>query len=1098
MSDMLDRNGQWYRKTIFYELHVRSFADGNGDGIGDFKGLIEHLGYIERLGIGALWLLPFYPSPLRDDGYDIANYMGIHPDYGTLKDFKRFLREAHDRGIRVVTELVLNHTSDQHPWFQRARKAKPGSASRNFYVWSETQDKFSKARIIFKDFEHSNWAWDPVAKSNYWHRFYSHQPDLNFESPTVRREMLKVVDHWLGMGVDGLRLDAVPYLYEREGTNCENLPETHAFLKELRSHVDAKFPGRMLLAEANQWPEDAVDYFGQGDECHMAFDFPVMPRIFMAMWMEDRYPIIDIVGQTPAIPEGCQWAVFLRNHDELTLEMVSDEERDYMYRAYARESKARINLGIRRRLAPLMLNNRRKMELINFLLFSFPGSPIIYYGDELGMGDNYHLGDRHGVRTPMQWSPDRNAGFSSANPQSLFLPVIIDPEYHYEVVNAETAERNQSSFLWWMRRLIAVYKTLPVLGAGDLTFVRGENTKVLSFLRVRGDERLLVVANLSRYAQVAELVLSALAGYTPVEVFGHTRFPVIRKEPYVLTIGPHDHFWFQLVNGSATSLLSGDQPVLSLMVDPESGVHHRENLAALESSLLPAALAKSTRGTTLPGTFRELRILDALPIKTPEPGATLFVVEGVQGQSVQNTHLLLVSVIGEKRLETFATDAPDAVLAKLAGMGGQKILADGFEDMEAVSGLAALLGSNRKYHGLASRFLVEAHASKSLRKDLAYLPGHVRLIHSTPHTVSYCLGNTVFLKFYRHPEEGSHPEVELLNILSTAEFPGAPRLLASLAYQRPRGDSMTLAVAMEYVQDAEEGAAFVLDGVDRYLEHVLAAGIAPPAPLPADPFTPPPLSAEQRELLGEYTLEFFRRLGQRTAQFHKILAGMGAPAFAPEPVTKFYLRSLYQAMRNLTHRTAQAVERTAFTQGTGESQPPRTLPNSLLLQHFARLLTMEPLGLRIRIHGDFQLDNVLHLGKDFMLVDFDGDVRVPVGERALKRSALRDVASMIFSIGVTAEKSLRRHLERNPSDREGLAPWLSLWRRTAILTYLTSYLHEAGGEAFLPQQDDVMRQLLMVFALEQSLRSLIRSLEEAPGDVPILLDMTDFILNLFP
>ncbi len=480
----------WYKETIVYELHVRSFADGDGDGVGDFAGLIDRLDYLERLGVGALWLQPFYPSPLRDDGYDIADYRGIHPAYGDLRDFRRLLREAHKRGLRVITELVLNHTSDQHPWFQRARQAKPGSPARDFYVWSDTPEKYRQARIIFKDFENSNWAFDPVAKAYYWHRFYAHQPDLNYDNPAVRQAMLKVVDFWLAMGVDGLRLDAVPYLFERPGTNCENLPETHAFLKELRAHVDERFPGRMLLAEANQWPEDAVAYFGDGDECHMAFHFPVMPRIFMALWSEDRYPAIDIMEQTPAIPESCQWALFLRNHDELTLEMVSDEERDAMYRAYARDAQARINLGIRRRLAPLMQNDRRRMELINILLLSFPGTPILYYGDEIGMGDNYHLGDRNGVRTPMQWSPDRNAGFSRANPQSLFLPVISDPEYHFERVNVETQERNPSSFLWWIRRLLAAYKAEPALGRGDLRFVarllkaKGRSPRLGFFLHI--------------------------------------------------------------------------------------------------------------------------------------------------------------------------------------------------------------------------------------------------------------------------------------------------------------------------------------------------------------------------------------------------------------------------------------------------------------------------------------------------------------------------------------------------------------------------------------------------------------------------------------
>ncbi len=468
------------------------------------------------------------------------------PHYGTLKDFREFLQAAHRRGLRVITELVLNHTSDQHPWFQRARRAKPGSAHRNYYVWSDTPEKYQDARIIFQDFETSNWAWDPVAKAYYWHRFYAHQPDLNFDNPQVQKEMLRVLDFWFGLGVDGLRLDAVPYLYERQGTNCENLPETHAFLKQLRAHIDDRFKNRMLLAEANQWPEDAVAYFGSGDECHMAFHFPIMPRMYMALMMEDRFPVMDILDQTPALPVNCQWAMFLRNHDELTLEMVTDEERDYMYRAYAYDPRARINLGIRRRLAPLLQNNRRRIELMNILLFSLPGTPIIYYGDEIGMGDNYYLGDRDGVRTPMQWSPDRNAGFSKANPQKLYLPVISDPEYHYEAVNVENLQRNPSSLLWWMRRVIAMRKRFPAFGRGRLEMLYPDNPKVLAFLRWHGEEVMLVVVNLSRFAQVAQLDLSRFAGMVPEEVFGRNRYPVIGENPYLLTLGIHDYYWFRM------------------------------------------------------------------------------------------------------------------------------------------------------------------------------------------------------------------------------------------------------------------------------------------------------------------------------------------------------------------------------------------------------------------------------------------------------------------------------------------------------------------------------------------------------------------------
>ena len=539
----------WYKDAILYELHVRAYKDAVGDGTGDFTGLAEKLDYLQDLGITAIWLLPFYPSPLKDDGYDTADYTDVHPAYGTMRDFRAFLKEAHRRGLRVITELVLNHTSDQHPWFQRARRAKPGSAARNFYVWSDTPDKYQGTRIIFQDFEHSNWTWDHEARAYYWHRFYSHQPDLNWDNPQVRKTMLQVLDFWFDdVGVDGLRLDAVPYLFEREGTNNENLPETHAALKEIRRFVDERYPDKMLLAEANQWPEDAVAYFGSGtgDECHTAFHFPLMPRMFMGIRTEDRYPIVDMLEQTPPIPANCQWVLFLRNHDELTLEMVTDEERDYMYRVYAQDQQARINVGIRRRLAPLLGNSRRKIELMNGLLLSLPGTPVLYYGDEIGMGDNFYLGDRNGVRTPMQWSPDRNAGFSRANSQKLYSPVIIDPEYHYETINVEVQQDNPESLLWWTKRILSVRKQFKAFGRGTLEFLHPENNKVLAFVRAFESETVLVVANLSRFAQHVDLNLGAFKGLTPVELFGRNPFPVVSDAPYPLALGPHSFYWFSL------------------------------------------------------------------------------------------------------------------------------------------------------------------------------------------------------------------------------------------------------------------------------------------------------------------------------------------------------------------------------------------------------------------------------------------------------------------------------------------------------------------------------------------------------------------------
>src|SRR5438874_2225201 len=541
----------WYKDAVIYELHVKTFHDSDGDGIGDFRGLIQKLDYLHELGITAIWLLPFYPSPLRDDGYDIADYFDVNPNYGTLDDFRAFLDAAHKRGLRVITELVINHTSDQNPWFQKSRRAPLGSPEREFYVWSDTPEKYSDARIIFKDFETSNWSWDPLAQAYFWHRFYSHQPDLNFDNPAVHQAVFEALDFWLELGVDGLRLDAIPYLYEREGTNCENLPETHEFLKKLRSRVDSKYPGRMLLAEANQWPEDSVAYFGDGDECHCAFHFPVMPRMFMAIRMEDRFPIVDILAQTPPIPETSQWALFLRNHDELTLEMVTDEERDYMYRVYASQAKARINLGIRRRLAPLLGNDRKRIELVHLLLLSFPGTPVLYYGDEIGMGDNVFLGDRNGVRTPMQWSSDKNAGFSRASPQALYLPIILDPEYHYEAVNVEAQQANPNSLWWWMKRVLTLRQRHRAFGRGTIEFLRPENRKILAFTRRFEEEVILVVANLSRFPQPVELELGQFKHLRPIELFGRTEFPVIGEAPYPLTLSPHAAFWFLLEPGSA-------------------------------------------------------------------------------------------------------------------------------------------------------------------------------------------------------------------------------------------------------------------------------------------------------------------------------------------------------------------------------------------------------------------------------------------------------------------------------------------------------------------------------------------------------------------
>ena len=1056
----------WYKETIVYELHVRSFADGDGDGVGDFAGLIDRLDYLERLGVGALWLQPFYPSPLRDDGYDIADYRGIHPAYGDLRDFRRFLREAHKRGLRVITELVLNHTSDQHPWFQRARQAKPGSPARDFYVWSETPEKYRQARIIFKDFENSNWAFDPVAKAYYWHRFYAHQPDLNYDNPAVRQAMLKVVDFWLAMGVDGLRLDAVPYLFERSGGNCENLPETHAFLKELRAHVDERFPGRMLLAEANQWPEDAVAYFGDGDECHMAFHFPVMPRIFMALWSEDRYPVIDIMEQTPAIPESCQWALFLRNHDELTLEMVSDEERDAMYRAYARDAQARINLGIRRRLAPLMQNDRRRMELINILLLSFPGTPILYYGDEIGMGDNYHLGDRNGVRTPMQWSPDRNAGFSRANPQSLFLPVISDPEYHFERVNVETQERNPSSFLWWIRRLLAAYKAEPALGRGDLVFVAGENPKVLALLRRHGEHRLLAVINLSRQAQATELNLAELAGFTPVDVFGQTRFPAIGRAPYVLTMGGHDYFWFRLEPAQDADAAAPAGPAC---LDGETAreIRDQETLSVPGGDVLPTALAGLT-ARLVGAAVAEARAVDELVLAAPGRTVSLLLAEIRQGQA-EPAAAFLMATRALEAVPVAAEAGDEAVLAELECPDGPARLLRGLYDPASVAALAAFMAAGKARRGAAGIFAGQSHAPRARRAAMAQA-ATLRSITRTPQSMTFSLDNVVFLKVFLRPEEGVNPELELPLALARQGFATAPRTLASLTHQRRRGQPMVLAVASAYTAGAVTGEAFVQEALERFCGQALAA--AAPAPSPD-------------QAMDGYPRDFFRQAGALAARLHLALARVPGQDFAPEPVTRLYLRSIYQAMRNQLHRANLAVE---TARGKDGDSAPRHLPRRLLLGRLAALRSLAPQGARIRIHGDFQLENILRACQELTLTDFDGDVRLPLGERRIKRSPLRDTASLLLCAAVAARRVQARYAAETPSQAEHLEAWIEVWLADACRTFLTSYLETAGDAAFLPAAPEVRDTLLEVFVIDQGLRTIQRAMEAGRADdVPLVL-----------
>ncbi|MEX2560839.1 MAG: maltose alpha-D-glucosyltransferase, partial [Pirellulales bacterium] len=871
----------WYKDAIIYQLHVRAFADHSGDGIGDFRGLSEKLDYLQDLGVTAVWLLPFYPSPLRDDGYDIANYMDVNPIYGTLRDFKNFLREARRRGLRVITELVLNHTSDQHYWFQRSRRARPDSSWRDFYVWSDSPARYRDARVVFKDFESSNWSWDAEAQAYYWHRFYSHQPDLNFDNPRVRRALLQVLDYWLGMGVDGLRLDAVPYLYEREGTNCENLPETHAFLRELRQHIDSKFSDRMLLAEANQWPEDAIAYFGQEDECHTAFNFPLMPRLFMATQMEDRFPIIDILQQTPPIPPSCQWFLFLRNHDELTLEMVTDEERDYMYRVYAHDREARINLGIRRRLAPLLGNNRRKVELMNGLLFSLPGTPVIYYGDEIGMGDNIYLGDRDGVRTPMQWSADRNAGFSRANPQKLYLPPIIDSEYHFESINVETQRINPESLLWWMKRLIALRQHYPVFGRGSLEFLFPENSKVLAFIRADEQAQVLVVANLSRFAQYVELDLSRLEGMEPVELFGRTRFPTIGKLPYLLTLNSHAFYWFALERQPAGLPIDGGpagQELPLLKTDEDwTGVFRGRARTRLEGVLRDwLAGRRWFGGKARP--IQAVHLWEAVPFNhAPREAGTylgMLRVDYVEGEP--ENYVLPFGYSAAESAADFELQYPQAPIARLQ-LAGQKepgLLYDAMWRTAFAEELLEAISRRRRFKGASGEVVARPTPLLSRLRHQTNGPLVASVLRGEQSNSSLAYGDQLILKLFRRVEQGVNPDLEIGRYLTEeARFPHTPPLAGALEYRKGNEEPLTLAILQGYVRNNGTAWQYTLEALGRYYDQ---AAVEPLRLEPADQsalgrsladMIEEPPSPRAVERLGVY-LQSAELLGQRTAELH--------------------------------------------------------------------------------------------------------------------------------------------------------------------------------------------------------------------------------------
>jgi maltose alpha-D-glucosyltransferase/alpha-amylase len=1095
----LDDDPLWYKDAIIYELHVRAFNDSDGDGSGDFKGLIERLPYLQELGVSAIWLLPFYPSPLRDDGYDIADYTDVNPMFGRLADARQFVAEAHRRGMRVITELVANHTSDQHPWFQRARRARPGSSTRDMYVWSETNQKYQDARIIFKDFETSNWTWDHVAGAYYWHRFFSHQPDLNYDNPRVKEALFKACDFWLDMGIDGMRLDAVPYLFEREGTNCENLPETHQFLRELRRHVDTGYRNRMLLSEANQWPEDSVAYFGEGDECQMSFHFPLMPRLFMSIRMEDRFPVVDILAQTPPIPDNSQWALFLRNHDELTLEMVTDEERDYMYRAYTQDRAARINLGIRRRLAPLLGNERRRIELMNGLLFSLPGTPVIYYGDEIGMGDNIFLGDRNGVRTPMQWSGDRNAGFSRSNRQRLFLPVITDPEYHYETVNVETQHQNPHSLLSWMKRLIALRKRHRAFGRGTLELLRPENRKILAFIRRYESEQILCIANLSRFLQTVDLDLSQWKGMVPVELFGANELPVIGETPYFLTLGPHSFFWFSLQPKAAPLVVQADTPVAATAL-PEI------RTASSWDSVLVGGSAKERLESVLLGYVRQRRwfagkarrlksaqITDAIDMPGADGTAYLTTILVSYRDGDPETYLLPVAYAKASEAPQILERWPHTAICWLHAAGEEQrgLLHDALGPPGFAEGLLAAIARRRRSSGTAGTLV------GSITRAFIHLRGpetvklETSLSAAEQSNNSVVFGERLMLKVFRRLEEGVNPELEVGRFLTEKTgFTQIAPVAGSLEYRRDAGEAITMAILQGYVPNQGDAWSYTLKTLAHFFRGVeLPAAGDPPGRRKNLLVTAATDSQEvATRTVGAY-LESAELLGKRTAELHAALASDPEdPAFAPELISQQDQRSIYQSLSGLALRSMELLRGQLGRLPEDAREDARQVLElePRIAAGLRSFLTRRLKTSRIRVHGDYHLGQVLYTGHDFVIIDFEGEPTRTLYERRLKRLALRDVAGMLRSFDYASQAALRSE-QISADSLPRLQLWARFWVESVSTAFLRSYLNTAGAASFVPHSPEDLELQLTTMLLEKALYELRYELNMRPDWVRIPL-----------
>jgi maltose alpha-D-glucosyltransferase / alpha-amylase len=1072
----------WFKDAIIYELSVRAFNDSNGDGIGDFPGLIQKLDYLEDLGINTIWLLPFYPSPLKDDGYDVTDYYDVHPDYGTLADFKQFLKEAHRRGIRVITELILNHTSDQHPWFKKAKRSKSGSRSRDFYVWSDTPDKYKEARVIFAEEESTNWTYDPEAKAYFWHRYYRHQPELNFENAEVQLEMIKVVDFWLKMGVDGFRLPSVTFLFEQEGTSSENLPQTHAYLKKLRAHIDKNYKHRILIAEANLWPEDAATYFGNGEECHMNFHYPLMPRLFLALRTEDSYPIVDIMDQTPTTPSNSQWALFLRNHDELGLEMVTEEEKDYLFKAYANDQNTKFNVGIRRRLAPLLNNDRRKIELLYTILLSLPGSPVLYYGDEIGMGDNVYLGDRFGVRTPMQWSMNINAGFSNANPQRLFLPIISDPIYRHESVNVATQEENPSSLLWWMKNVIAMRKRLNIFGRGDIKFIESSNAKILAFARAYEKQRIIVVANLSQFSQAATLNLSEYKDSDITEVFSQNRFMNVEQGDYNITIGPYGYFWFQVDSEEKKEKVeaSGELPLLKTDVSWERLFDNYNDVRLLERKLLPPFMKKCRWFGGKAKVISKMAIHKVIPLKVEGDTHFLTIIEVDYVQRLPELYFLpLTFVLSDSILERVEYTVQSVVCrGEIQGKPG--FIMDSSYDKNFRDFLFTSMQKEIRLRDDENGTL-EFNSGVFAKLDTKEVDSKILKADQSNTAIIY--NDKYFFKFYRKIEKEINPDLEIVRFLTEhTTFQNCPKYAGSVEYKDSEGRTIVFGLLQEKVDNQGDSWGMTVDSVGRYYERVItkAKGLKFPRlnNNPAIKFEEAP--ELMQELIGRGFYERVVRLGQRTAEMHMALASDSSnPAFAPEPFTANYQRSLYSSLRKLLR------DRFSLLESSIGKLPPQSqdLAKEILsmedkiLESFSEVYQVKISALKTRIHGDYHLGQVLFTGKDFVIIDFEGEPGFSFSERRLKKNAFKDVAGMMRSFHYAAFGKLLLNENYREQELDLLEQAAEQWQHYVSRFYLGAYMERIGMGTILSEENDI---LIRTFLIEKAIYELGYELNARP------------------